>query len=117
MKFDSTVLLASMRRGYAYSATYLAHQHGETTATIRELLGKLVLEGDVQVFNQSSRTVQFMRVEACPAVGERSEHEEVVGAPSVATFPDNRNIDGELTGYEASLMRHRALAMLGRNGR
>jgi hypothetical protein len=69
------------------------------------------------VFNQSSRTVQFMRVEASPVSGERSEHEEAVGAPSVATFPDNRNIDGELTGYEASLMRHRALAMLGRNGR
>jgi hypothetical protein len=117
MKFDSTVLLASMRRGYAYSATNLAHQHGQTTAGIRELLGKLVQEGHVQVFNQSSRTIQFVRVEARPASGERPEQEEAVGAPSVATFPENRNIDSELTGYEASLMRHRALAMLGRNGR
>jgi hypothetical protein len=116
MKFDSTVLLAGMRRGYAYSASYLAHQHGQTTATIRELMGTLVLEGQVKVFSQSSRIVQFMRVEASPVSAQSLEREEPV-APSVATFPDNRNFDGELTGYEASLMRHRALAMLGRNGR
>jgi hypothetical protein len=117
MKFDSTALLASMRRGYTYTATYLAQQHGQTTAIIQELLGELVLEGHVQVFNQSSRTVQFMRVEARPVCEERPEDRAVAGAPTVATFPDNRSIDGELTGYEASLMRHRALAMLGRGGR
>jgi hypothetical protein len=117
MKFDSTVLLTGMRRGYAYSASYLAQQHGQTTATIRELMGTLVLEGQVKVFNQSSRIVQFMRVETSPISAQRLEREEPFGAPSVATFPDNRNFDGELTGYEASLMRHRALAMLGRKGR
>jgi hypothetical protein len=117
MNLESTVLLAHMRRGREYSATYLAHQLGQSPSSIRELLCELAQEGRVHMSSRSSRIILFRLAE--PLVSDRgsSPDEGLIEPTSVATFPVTRNVGGVLTDYDASLARHRALAMLGRGSR
>jgi hypothetical protein len=117
MNLDSTVLLAHMRRGREYSATYLAHQLGQPPSFIRELLCELAQDGRVQMSSRSSRIILFRLVENPALDHGQSPDDDPIKPTSVATFPVTRNVGGELTDYEASLVRHRALAMLGRGSR
>jgi hypothetical protein len=117
MNLDSTVLLTHMRPGREYSAAYLGNELGQMPAVISGLLCELVEEGRVQMSSQSSRIILFRLVDhSAPEDGDSSD-DDPAPSTSVATFPVTRNVAGELTDYEASLSRHRALAMLGRGSR
>jgi predicted ArsR family transcriptional regulator len=115
MKLTPTNLLSRMRRGHDYTATDLAERFSEPTTTVRDMLCTLVEEGRVEMSSKSSRMMRFRLAEARVAASQSDQGGGEAAVTSVATFPVTRTLNGSLCGYDSTLTRHRALAMLARD--
>jgi DNA-binding IclR family transcriptional regulator len=118
MNLGSTAILAHMRQGREYSVTYLARLLGQPASMTRRLLAELVKEGLVQTTTQTSWSTVYILTPTDAETGSRASAESAAPPVTIATSPMKQRLGGAvLQGYEASLSRHRLLAMLGRGGR
>lgn len=114
MRLTSGNLLDRMRYNLDYHPTYLAQRFNVTTAVVRDMLCMLVEEGRVEMTSKDRSVIKFRRVKAQPHDTARTSDQETLSDTSVATRPAPRTFGGNLNEYSASLMKHRALAMLTR---
>jgi hypothetical protein len=108
----STSLLLTMRRGRIYTASNLGRLLGEKADAVEQALCELVADGSVEACNKSMNVLGYRRSELMHVQQTAHPDTRQEAETSVATSPVTRRLEGSLSGYSASIERHRVLAML-----